>query len=295
MQSPTERKPPYAHRSHSVPSTLRPVVAEKSSPKVKNRASRRVPCVLHTPFLATMPLRLPFDGQSFKQQPPANAANIIRTNASRSSPSIFQMYDLSRDRMEKHGIAAISRKRTSDLARSCPTNSFIRERPNTSKTAFKYCAKSASQKCASKAANVGLRNKSTIAGKLFEDEGGSAGNSARSSLSDVNETSSKSQDVPDDSDLSKDRDNFPGKSTHSSFTRSRSLADLPRQQRSLADVDPAAIYSEHLRLNARNNTLLTPEQLVIRESVEKVQRWIKTLPRHFDTIHHVLPPVRQDY
>ncbi|CAK8674739.1 unnamed protein product [Clavelina lepadiformis] len=40
---------------------------------------------------------------------------------------------------------------------------------------------------------------------------------------------------------------------------------------------------------------LSSDQLVIRESVEKVQRWMKGLPKHFDPIHHVLPPVQQDY
>nr|XP_002119848.1 uncharacterized protein LOC100177526 [Ciona intestinalis] len=42
-------------------------------------------------------------------------------------------------------------------------------------------------------------------------------------------------------------------------------------------------------------SLLSTEQLVIRESVEKVQRWMRTLPKHFHTIHHVLPPVQYDY
>lgn len=41
--------------------------------------------------------------------------------------------------------------------------------------------------------------------------------------------------------------------------------------------------------------VLTPEQLLMRKSVEKVQRWIKTLPSHFNAICPVLPPVQQDY
>ena len=46
---------------------------------------------------------------------------------------------------------------------------------------------------------------------------------------------------------------------------------------------------------ARNVDFLTAEQLVARESIEKVQKWLKTLPRHFDTIQEVLPAVRRDY
>ena len=41
--------------------------------------------------------------------------------------------------------------------------------------------------------------------------------------------------------------------------------------------------------------LLSPEQLVIRDSIEKVRRWMKTLPKHFDAIQQVLPPAQQDY
>ena len=41
--------------------------------------------------------------------------------------------------------------------------------------------------------------------------------------------------------------------------------------------------------------LLSPEQLVIRDSVEKVRRWMKSLPKHFDAIQQVLPPTQQDY
>ena len=36
--------------------------------------------------------------------------------------------------------------------------------------------------------------------------------------------------------------------------------------------------------------LLSPEQLVMRESIEKVRKWIKTLPNNFDAIYSVSPP-----
>ena len=45
----------------------------------------------------------------------------------------------------------------------------------------------------------------------------------------------------------------------------------------------------------RNVDFLTSEQLLTRESIEKVQKWLKTLPKHFDRIEEVLPAVTRDY
>ena len=45
----------------------------------------------------------------------------------------------------------------------------------------------------------------------------------------------------------------------------------------------------------RTTDFLSSDQLAMRESIEKVQRWMKSLPRHFDSIHHVSSPVQQDY
>ena len=41
--------------------------------------------------------------------------------------------------------------------------------------------------------------------------------------------------------------------------------------------------------------LLSPEQIVMRDSVDKVRRWIETLPKHFDAIQQVSSPTQQDY
>ena len=57
---------------------------------------------------------------------------------------------------------------------------------------------------------------------------------------------------------------------------------------------------DRLRLRDRNSRtrtidFLSTDQLIVRESIEKVQKWLRTLPKHFDAIHHVSSPAQQDY
>ena len=46
---------------------------------------------------------------------------------------------------------------------------------------------------------------------------------------------------------------------------------------------------------SRTVDFLSTDQLLMRESIEKVQKWLRTLPKHFDSIYHISTPAQQDY
>ena len=92
-----------------------------------------------------------------------------------------------------------------------------------------------------------------------------------------------------------------GTDADASFEMS-SLAKANSDPKKLEQTDePTGRLSlDQLRLRDRNyrtrtTDFLSTDQLIIRESVEKVLKWLRTLPKHFDAIHHVSTPAQQDY
>lgn len=72
---------------------------------------------------------------------------------------------------------------------------------------------------------------------------------------------------------------------------------LPQNQGSGKRMPPSFRINSHAVINHKveKETTESPEEIIMRKSVEKVKRWIEKLPIHFQAIHHVLPPVQQDY
>ena len=84
----------------------------------------------------------------------------------------------------------------------------------------------------------------------------------------------------------------------STFTTTASKKDLVSSTTSGGKDVPSSLSNDtgHVTLDSvKLRNLLSSDQLVMRDSVEKVQKWMESLPPHFDTIYHVLPPTKRDY
>lgn len=83
------------------------------------------------------------------------------------------------------------------------------------------------------------------------------------------------------------------------FTTTASKKDLVSSTTSGGKGGASSLSNDttgHVTLDSvKLKSLLSSDQLVMRDSVEKVQKWMESLPPHFDTIYHVLPPAKRDY